>query len=124
MSILCDYCGKQAKLVQGDVIYPHRPDLYELWFWSCEPCQAYVGTHKQSKVHFPLGRLANHALRRAKNRAHAAFDPLWKDGPTKRKEAYEWLSNGLGIDFKDCHIGMFNIEQCDRVVEICERMRL
>ncbi len=121
MSIDCGYCGKPAKLVQGDVIYPNRHDLYALWYWSCVPCGAYVGTHKQSKAHFPLGRLANYDLRRGKNRAHRAFDPLWKDGSMKRKEAYAWLANGLHIDVRDCHIGMFNVDQCNQMVELCLR---
>src|SRR5436309_3529676 len=39
----CPYCGHFARLVGGDVIYPHRPDLSELWFWQCAPCDAHVG---------------------------------------------------------------------------------
>lgn len=116
-TVNCDYCGNPAKLVKGSVIYPHRPDLSKLSFWQCEPCRAYVGCHKNSNA-IPLGRLANAELRKAKNRAHAAFDPLWKSGKMKRSYAYQWLSEQLGIAGKDCHIGMFDVDMCNRVIKI------
>lgn len=118
--VICNYCGKPAELISGKAIYPHRPDLFSLKFWSCTPCKAYVGCHKDSDA-VPLGRLANAELRSAKNRAHAAFDPLWKSKSMKRAEAYGWLSKQLGISGKDCHIGMFNIEMCERVVSACQQ---
>ncbi len=123
----CPYCTKPAALVGGDVIYPHRPDLAEKKFWSCEPCGAYVGCHPasapgkggQGDGAKPLGRLANAELRRAKQAAHAAFDPLWMAGPLKRREAYGWLAQQLGVPFPDCHIGEFDVELCRKVVQVC-----
>ncbi|MFN2095125.1 zinc-finger-containing protein [Pantoea agglomerans] len=122
MKIRCDYCGKPAVLVTGEKIYPQRPDLYSLEFWSCAPCQAWVGCHKNSDA-IPLGRLADGALRRAKRAAHSAFDPIWRSGSKTRRAAYEWLSKQLGVDVKDCHIGMFDIERCNQVVTICINWR-
>ena len=52
--------------------------------------------------------------------AHAAFDPTWKSGQKKRSEAYKCLADELGIDFSDCHIGLFDIETCRRVAAIYE----
>lgn len=118
MTVKCDYCGSDAARVTGKEIYPHRPDLYSLQFWSCSPCGAWVGCHKRSNA-VPLGRLANAELRKAKSAAHAAFDPLWKSGDKSRRGAYEWLSRKLNIPFKDCHIGMFDIETCAEVVRVC-----
>lgn len=120
MTIICDYCKKEAELVSGKEIYPHRPDLSGLKFWRCSPCGAWVGCHKRSNA-VPLGRLANAELRKAKSAAHAVFDPIWKSGSSSRKEAYQWLSKQLNIPFKDCHIGMFNIEQCAEVVSVCQK---
>jgi hypothetical protein len=114
---VCPYCGEFSKLVDGSVIYPHRPDLFAKKFYQCAPCDAYVGCHDGTTK--PLGRLANAALRAAKKRAHAAFDPIWKSGQKKRGSAYAWLADRLGIDKQDCHIGMFDVDQCRRVVEIC-----
>lgn len=119
--LLCPYCGKPAQLVGGNIIYPHREDLYEKKFWNCAPCQAYVGCHPGTET--PLGRLANAELRRAKMAAHAAFDPLWKEGGMSRKEAYAWLSQALNIPPDDCHMGMFDVNTCQRVIEACENRR-
>lgn len=118
MKVLCDYCGEIAPLVTGKEVYPHRPDLYSKIFYMCVSCDAFVGCHPQTDK--PLGRLADSKLRKAKISAHAAFDPLWKSGGYKRGQLYGWLSNQLGIDKKDCHIGMFDIDTCLRVVEICK----
>ena len=115
--LLCPYCGQEAKLVGGLDVYPHRPDLAEKKLYQCAPCDAYVGCHPGTTN--PLGRLANAELRKAKMAAHAAFDPTWKDGKKKRGSAYAWLSDRLGVDKKDCHIGMFDVETCRRVVEVC-----
>ncbi|WP_369788361.1 zinc-finger-containing protein [Rouxiella sp. WC2420] len=117
--VICDYCGNDAAFVTGRKIYPHRPDLFSLQFYQCEPCKAHVGCHKDSNG-VPLGRLANAELRAAKSKAHAAFDPIWKGRTMSRKNAYGWLATELGILAKDCHIGMFNIEMCERVVATCE----
>lgn len=121
MTIKCDYCGRSAILVRGDVIYPHRKDLHELQFWSCTPCHAFVGCHKNSDAK-PLGRLANAELRKAKRDAHSAFDPLWQSGAITRKEAYRWLSEQLRVQPEKCHIGMFNIYMCHKVIEVCNSL--
>jgi len=112
----CDYCKNEAKLVSGKEIYPSRKDLHSLKFWSCKPCDAYVGCHKSSKNNAPLGILANAELRKAKSDAHAKFDPMWKSGRKTRSSAYAWLANELGIKFSECHIGMFDLAMCKKVI--------
>ena len=121
----CPYCSAVAILVTGADIYPHRPDLASKRFWSCAPCDAYVGCHPPATSPgggmgdgtVPLGRLANAELRSLKQRAHAAFDPLWKSRAMSRRKAYAWLSTAMGLPSKNTHIGMFNEEQCRAVVE-------
>jgi hypothetical protein len=113
--------------MSGAEIYPHRPDLSHLKFYACLPCSAWVGCHRGTTK--PLGRLANAELREAKTEAHNAFDPLWKfeqfhRQKMKRTEAYQWLANQLEISVDDCHIGMFDVETCGKVVEICKRYNL
>lgn len=115
--VSCPYCGERAKLVTGKDLYPHRPDLYAKPFYACLPCDAYVGCHEGTTN--PLGRLANFELRKAKMAAHAVFDPIWRSGTMRRTQAYQWLAGELGIDPKDCHIGMFDVDACRRVVDIC-----
>jgi hypothetical protein len=126
----CSYCQRPAELVGGSVVYPHRLDgsLAAKKFWICAPCNAWVGCHPGTTN--PLGRLANAELRRAKQAAHAVFDPLWeakmrRDGCKKhvaRGAAYRWLSEQLGTPFEETHIGMFDVEQCQRVVEVCVKI--
>jgi hypothetical protein len=116
---ICPYCNKSAVLVTGHKIYPHRTDLYSKHFWHCEPCDAYVGCHPQTIN--PLGRLANKELRQAKMAAHTAFDPIWQSEEMTRSEAYAWLATTLGISLDDCHMGMFDVDTCERVVEACEK---
>ena len=127
--LTCPYCGKPAQLTTGEYIYPHRHDLKELRFWVCWPCEAHVGCHREgarvgtvvSDGTLPLGRLANAALRKAKSRAHAAFDPIWKTGRMRRRQAYSWLAKELGIAVEDCRIGMFDEHQCALTEIACYR---
>ncbi len=114
---VCPYCSAVAVLVGGEVIYPHRPDLAAKKFWRCAPCMAYVGCHPHTTN--ALGRLANAELRAAKQAAHAAFDPLWKKGQQHRSTAYAWLAERLGKQDGTCHIGMMDVADCKRVVEVC-----
>jgi len=111
--VTCQYCGKQASLVSGQTIYPHRPDLYNKVFWQCEPCNAYVGVHVGSDK--PLGVLANKELREAKRNAHGRFDLIWRGTNVTRSQTYKMLAVFLNIDIKDCHIGMFDVDMCKKV---------
>jgi len=118
MSIICQYCHEEAELVGGKTIYPHRFDLHHKAFWRCEPCGAYVGCHPGTQK--PLGILADEILRRWKSKTHAAFDPIWRGNrEMSRKQAYSWLASELKIHKSQCHIGMFNIDMCKRVINLC-----
>ena len=83
--------------------------------WLCRPCWAYVGCHPGTEV--PLGTLADAATRKARSRAHAAFDPLWKSGAfgLSRAQAYAWLREVMGLTKETGHIAMMDAEQCDRL---------
>ncbi len=111
----CIECGSRAEIVGGSRIYPHRPDLYQKKFWLCG-CGAYVGCHPGTRE--PLGSPAGPETRRARSAAHAAFDPLWRSGQMRRKAAYAWLSQALGVERNDCHIGMMDQDTAKRVVQL------
>lgn len=130
LKVMCQYCDKPAQLVTGKAIYPHRPDLYGKRFWQCAKCKSYVGCHPPARANgkggrgdgtLPLGRLANAELRQAKQEAHEAFDPLWKDGEMTRREAYAWLADQLGLQGGSCHIGEFDVARCKAVVDIVSK---
>lgn len=116
----CIECASAARLVGGKRIYPHRRDLYDRHFWLCE-CGAYCGTHRGTTE--PLGYPCGPVTRKARSRAHAAFDPLWrgKNAPMRRGEAYQWLAKRLGISKRDCHIGMMNAEMADATARFSEQ---
>lgn len=118
---ICSNCIMEAELVTGEVIYPHRPDLSKLYFWKCDSCGAFVGTHRNSKAHAPLGTLADAETRRARSAAHAAFDPIWKSKKMSRSKAYKWLADQMGIEVKKCHISWFNSDECRQVIDVCNR---
>ena len=107
-------CCGDVSLVGGATIYPWREDLHELSFWLCASCGGYVGCHKGTTR--PLGSPATAFLRRCRSDAHRAFDPLWKSGLLKRKEAYRLLAEFMGIERKVCHIGYFDADQCLQVM--------
>lgn len=87
--------------------------------WICKPCDAYTTVHANSKKFKPRGILANSRLRYLRVKAHEKFDLTWKEGSFNRKEAYKWLSIKLDIKEKDCHIGLFDEELCEKVINVC-----
>ena len=118
--VICPYCQKQATFRSSKVVYGGR-DYGNMYICVDYPvCHAYVGVHKGTT--HPLGRLANAELRYWKKLAHACFDPLWqgKKGNNHRSKCYAWLAKQLEINASDCHIGMFDVDMCKRVVEICK----
>lgn len=125
--VTCAYCGRPAKLVNGAVLFPHLPHLSTKLFWRCDPCDAHVGCHPGKTE--PLGSLANLALRRARTRAHDAFDPVWKRLADERgwrlakarAVAYNWLAEQMGMRRGECHIGWMDEEQCEAVELYCQR---
>lgn len=120
----CGECGSDAECVGGDRVYPHRPDLSGKRFYLCPACGAYVGTHPGTCQ--PLGSPANATTRAARSRAHAHFDPLWREvgrrhpeGGSPRKRGYRWLAGKMGMTAEQCHIGMMTAHEAELVVEIC-----
>jgi hypothetical protein len=130
MRVPCPYCGEYATLQSSDKIYR---GTYFGMAYICKNfpvCDSYVGVHKGTTT--PLGRLANSELRMWKKKAHNIFDPLWKIKFEREKikkskykkswargSAYKWLAKQLGISVEECHIGMFDIDTCKKVVQIC-----
>ena len=124
----CPYCGAPAEFLPSSERLYHGRDYGPVY--ACLPCKAWVGCHRGTTR--PLGRLADAALRRAKIAAHAAFDHTWRALHARRQTAepgytlgrarasrYRRLAELLGIPPQECHIGMFDVETCRRVIELC-----
>lgn len=110
--VVCPYCFCNSELIKSEEIYGRDYG----WLHICKPCNAYVGCHKDTKR--PLGRLAKKELRELKKEAHLYFDKIWKLKCLTRTEAYNWLSEQLGIPLEYTHIGMFSEKTCKNVIEI------
>ena len=87
-----------------------------------------MGCHKANEEYGhdgtkPLGTMANGDLRELRVRVHGFFDGLWRSGVVSRTEAYEWLSEELGIVPDLCHVGMFDEETCRRALVVLKERR-
>lgn len=132
----CPYCPGIANLRSSKEIYSGR-DFGLMFICENYPiCNSYVGCHQGTKK--PLGTPANEELRKFRNLAHSSFDALWRRKQKKlvnesrkyreksnakylaRSRGYKWLSENLNIEFEKCHIGMFDIEKCKKVISVCK----
>lgn len=112
---ICRYCG-------SPVVYTSNAEIYGKEYgtgkcYLCRNCRAFVGVHPGTDT--PLGTLANEELREWRKEAHFWFDRIWKK-PTKittRYNAYGYLAKKMGLPREETHIGMFEIEQCKKVIE-------
>ncbi|RKS59505.1 MULTISPECIES: zinc-finger-containing protein [Photorhabdus] len=115
----CHYCN-------GDVTIAHHENVfgkaYSKWPWLyiCTECRAYVGMHPFTDI--PLGTLADKATRNARMSGHRHFEEMRDKIGFERTDAYKFLAKRLGINFRKCHFGWFDIDTCYRAKEICENM--
>lgn len=123
MKIYCCECAcdVEARLADGEEIYPHRPDLADLPFWRCDECWNYVGCHHQTKDRTrPLGNIPTVQLKKARSHIHRILDPLWKTGGMKRGYVYGTLSKALGYAY---HTGEIKtIEEARKVYALVQKI--
>ena len=62
---------------------------------------------------------ADEETRKARQAAHAAFDPFWKGGCLSKAAAYKELAAYMGLTLKETHIGQFDQSQCAVVMAFC-----
>lgn len=125
---ICPYCGNPSIFHQSSEHLYHGKNYGPVY--ECSPCGAWVGCHPGTAR--PLGRLANRELREAKIAAHNEFDRLWRKRYVRKHAVdsrytkgmarggrYKELAILLNIPREECHIGMFDVDQCKRVRELC-----
>ena len=107
---ICRYCGGIVRLVPARMIYgaeaAKRLKLEREMIYQCQNCNARVGCHKGTTR--PLGNLANEVLR------------LKRSGMT-RTQAYKWLAEQMNLTEDRAHIGSFEMDQCQMVIELCRK---
>lgn len=116
---ICPNCSGPVAMQSNSVVYRREfgewPFLYRC---QDDKCDSYVGLHPKTDI--PLGTLANKATRDARKAAKALLIPMWEEQGRDRSEVYAWLAKEMGIEpVEHCHIGWFNIEQCNQVIKIC-----
>jgi len=114
----CHYCKIPTEMVTSASIYGKS---YGNMCMQCPKCKAYVGCSAVTDK--SKGSVANEELRAARILAHNAFDPLWREEPKKtrgdkRTAMYKWLAEQMGVHVSKCHMGMFDLEQCEYVYRI------
>lgn len=111
--IICDLCG-EALIYQSLDVHPRG-------FWPvkymCMNCGASVGTHPHSV--YPLGTMADPALRKKRMAVHMAIDYLWLNGGRTRQEVYELMSRLTGLP--DFHVGELSDIECDHAMRAFRR---
>ena len=119
---ICRYCGGVIRLVPASSIYgesAERLGMKEEWLYQCQNCNARVGCHKGTKR--PLGNVANEVLRLKRMETHQVFDNFWRAKRMSRTKAYCWLTEQMELPESKAHIGGFEMEQCQRLIELCRK---
>jgi hypothetical protein len=108
---ICPDHGLPTVLVDDAAVYGRT--YGRVWMCQTNGCTWRVGAHPNG---LPKGTLANEAMRKARRRAHDAFDGWWKREGLKRGRAYRELADRMGVQV--AHIGEMDESQCAQVVEL------
>lgn len=112
--VMCPECGMEMRMKFSTSF--RRP------FYACvgfPACRCTHGAHPNGE---PMGVPADAITRKARRRAHAAFDVLWRTGGMPKSAAYRWMREAMGMTKRQAHIGRFSAAQCDRLVELVDRL--
>lgn len=124
MEIYCCGCESnvRARLTDGEEIYPHRHDLYELPFWKCDSCGNFVGCHHKTEAPTkPLGVIPTKQLKAKRQEIHKLLDPIWKMGRMRRGDCYARITKALGKRYHTAELR--NSEEADKVISEIKAMR-
>ena len=120
---ICRYCGSVIRLVTAESIYgaeaAKRLKLMGEFIYQCQNCNARVGCHRGTTR--PLGNVANETLRLKRTETHQVFDTYWRRQGMTRTAAYRWLAKRLHLSAEKAHIGSFEMEQCQKVIDLCRQ---
>lgn len=119
---ICRYCGGVIRMVPARAVYGSavkRLGLEKEYIYQCQNCNARVGCHRGTTR--PLGHVANETLRLKRMETHQVFDAFWKRRGMSRTKGYQWLAGQMGLPERLAHIGGFEMDQCQRVIDLCRK---
>lgn len=90
------------------------------WFYGCARYPDCNGTLPANEDGSPRGKPRTKELQGWRNRAHQAFDELWKSGACSRGDAYSWLRAAIGLGHKEAHMMQMTAEQCQAVIRFVD----
>lgn len=111
----CPDCGRGMRLLKGKFG----------WFYACVrypwACKGSHSAHQETKE--PMGFPADKETRIWRRKAHKVFDGYWKKWKIERERAYLQLRKVMNIPKEYAHISMFDIVQCQKVIDIFKNKR-
>lgn len=119
---ICRYCGGVIRLVPANIVYGASVDRLGMRnekIYQCQNCNARVGCHKGTNQ--PYGNVANEVLRLKRIETHQVFDSFWKQRHMSRTAAYKWLAKKMNLTAETAHIGGFEMDQCQKVIDLCRK---
>ena len=114
--VICPECGSPMIL---------KPSKFKRgYYYGCSRHPVCHGSHGAHPNGSPLGVPANAETKRWRIKAHEVFNRLYAfypPGKMRRKarsQAYRFLQEIMDLSKDEAHIGRFNIEQCQRLIEL------
>ena len=65
--------------------------------------------------------MANETLRLKRMETHQVFDAFWKNKGVSRTKGFQWLAKQMGLPERLAHIGGFEMDQCQKVIDLCRK---
>lgn len=111
----CPCCTGQVRLVNNMEIYGRS---YGNWpfAYKCDGCGATIGVHPNSI--YPVGTLANRALREERQRVHDALDRMRREDWVTVSVARERLAQMMSIPVAACRIATFDLDLCRKALQV------
>lgn len=108
----CPECGCGLVLKTGR----HGP------FYGCLRWPDCPGSHKAHADGRPMGVPADAETKKWRIEAHRAFDSFWKKKGMRRKKAYGWLGEVMGLSKQEAHIARFDKGRCQKLMKVIGRL--
>jgi len=118
MKVLCPECG--APMVLRYTKKFRYKDGSPRPFFGCSQfpdCKASHGAHPDGK---PLGRPGTPEEKKARHEAHLVFDAMAERLGLSKKARYKWLQVKINLPAEQAHIGNFGVEECGKLIALCE----